>query len=269
LIRQIRALDRVHREHVVTFDPTQSSNNGLLEELSLVELRERLAMQKKAFEEHRIMKNKRIISQKQSKDEALRQRVANIAKIRAAAATANRSARERQKKKEKEEELARKRALDEEKLAVAAKIRKQKKQQDEEEERLREEERRIAQKRMFLGAAKSQIEATHFEQQLQGAEREARERQLQVQTESSVYEATQQKDQAVRNRYRRKLADQIKKRDMERLEEQNKAAAHRRHVVHQDKETRKMRVTHERKAYKTALTILNNNTPTIRYPPYK
>ena len=46
LIRQIRALERVPKVKVKVFDPTQSSQQGLLGEMSLVELRERVEMLK-------------------------------------------------------------------------------------------------------------------------------------------------------------------------------------------------------------------------------
>ena len=39
-------------------------------------------------------------------------------------------------------------------------------------------EKAISNQRMFLGAAKNMIEEQHFDDQLRGAEREARERQL-------------------------------------------------------------------------------------------
>ena len=47
LIRQIRQLEKLHIRRQYGFDPTETPGYGLLEEMSLVELKERLALQKK------------------------------------------------------------------------------------------------------------------------------------------------------------------------------------------------------------------------------
>ncbi|KAF1781601.1 hypothetical protein GQ600_17774 [Phytophthora cactorum] len=76
LIRQIRALDRVHRENVAVFDPTETAQLGLLEEMSLAELRERLRQEKTAD---------------------LLEKATNAARRRRATASANATARSKKK----------------------------------------------------------------------------------------------------------------------------------------------------------------------------
>lgn len=108
LIRQIRALERVPKQRVKMFDPTESSGVGLLEEMSLVELRERLELNKvrcamapcawpslplayipylvwllqARLEEERSERRDKILRRKKEREIDLRARVANITRIR-------------------------------------------------------------------------------------------------------------------------------------------------------------------------------------------
>ena len=67
LISQIRELERIPMKRNTGFDPTETPGYGLLEEMSLVELKERLEIQKKMFLDEMIAKreeNKLIIKEK-------------------------------------------------------------------------------------------------------------------------------------------------------------------------------------------------------------
>lgn len=82
LIRQIRALERAPKETVKVFDPTTSAGIGLLEEMSLVELKERLEMNKREQAKLELDKRQDILSNKADKETDLKSRIANIARIR-------------------------------------------------------------------------------------------------------------------------------------------------------------------------------------------
>lgn len=84
LIRQIRALERVPKQRVKLFDPTESSGVGLLEEMSLVELKERLELNKARYEEEEQERRRNILRRKREKEVDLRNRVKNISRIRSA-----------------------------------------------------------------------------------------------------------------------------------------------------------------------------------------
>jgi len=87
LIRQIRALELVPKKRVVALDPTYVPNNvGVLEQMSLAELRERLVIvedERKAEEEKR---RRAIVSAKRDKEEDLKGRVVRLSAIRDLAA---------------------------------------------------------------------------------------------------------------------------------------------------------------------------------------
>merc|ERR1712224_492700 len=82
LIRQIRALTVVPTEKVKAYDPAEPPCKGLMEEMSLAELRERLQIlqtrQAKELEE----KRERQLQAKVEKQEELAEKARDLAKIR-------------------------------------------------------------------------------------------------------------------------------------------------------------------------------------------
>ncbi|KDO26424.1 hypothetical protein SPRG_08227 [Saprolegnia parasitica CBS 223.65] len=258
LIRQIRALDRVHREHVAVFDPTESSNYGLLEEMSLVELRERLQMKKVQEAEWEAERREHILESKKDKEEDLKSRVQNIARIRQSAATANRAARARKKQLELEKLEKEKKMRDEGNLKLAAKMTKQRAEREADARRLRDEEELIANKRMFLGAAKNMLEERHFMQQSLGAEREATIKQRATQTDARTDAATKLMAKNVRHLYRHQQA-LVKEHEFAAKDELNeRATLETKARLRDDKDHRKATVRHEKNRRLHAHEILQN-----------
>jgi hypothetical protein len=66
-IRQLRALNEVHRETIKVFDPTQSSGKGFLDEMSYMEMKERLATVKSKDATKQMNKRDDILEEKKKK----------------------------------------------------------------------------------------------------------------------------------------------------------------------------------------------------------
>jgi len=103
-IRQLRT-HTVHKPEVKVFDPTTSAGLGLLNEMSLVEMEERLEINKNREETVVNEKRQAIVTNRAKKQEQLAQRISNIQRIREAARDSNRSARVQQKQKETEDKI--------------------------------------------------------------------------------------------------------------------------------------------------------------------
>jgi len=201
-VRQIQALERVLQKGETggeKYDPTTTMSQGLLEEMSLVELQERLAMNRVQVAEKESCKRRDILVKKQDRVNDLKTRVANSGRIRSAAKNANLTARARRKEKEAAAKKKEMEDRNEGNMRLASKLEAQRRSQREEADALVAEEKRIAQQRMFLGAKKSMIEEQHFDEQLRGAEREARERQTRAKQAQAMYETTKAGETSMKN----------------------------------------------------------------------
>lgn len=177
IIRQIRAIEKCPAEKFKTFDPAEPPGQGLLDEMSLVELKERLqvvqARQVKETEE----KRQKQLERKIAKQQELMDKAETLARVRDQAREEAEQRKEAAKsRKQSAEEQAHQRR---EKLTleVAAKIETRKRLKRQEEAALRKELKEVAAKRHFLQAGADQVEARVHAEQHHGLEREARNRQ--------------------------------------------------------------------------------------------
>ena len=188
-IRQFRT-HTVHKPEVKVFDPTTSAGLGLLDEMSLVEMEERLAIRQVREKNDEIEKRRGIVSERAKKQAQLAQRVENIQRIWEAAKESNKEGRIKKKqdtaatleKEQREREATQIELADH--LMANREVRK-KEMMD-----LLDEEERRRKNQMFQGAAANQIEETHFDQLLLGAERLSKDRQKSAQKAAAVYEET-------------------------------------------------------------------------------
>ncbi|KAF4130548.1 hypothetical protein GN958_ATG20250 [Phytophthora infestans] len=249
LIRQIRALDKVHREQVAVFDPTETAQLSLLEEMSLAELRERLRVRsedQKRWEESR---RDTILTDKQEKSADLLDKATSAARRRRATASANAAARSKKKA------LAAARVMEEQatrrknNLELAEKLKRQRDERTQQTEKLRSESEELTTRRRFLGAAKNMLEENHFDQLKCGFERQAKNRQNTHQVESITMENVRAQEHRMnadyRERQRRAKQDEDKERNS--LYARAKEDARRRN--REEDETLRALVRHEQQRF--------------------
>lgn len=177
LIRQIRALEKVPVDRFKAYDRAEPPCRGLMEEMSLAELHERLHTLEAQKERELADKRERQLQAKMVKQDELAEKAKDIAKVREMAKgdSAQRHAAEKAKIAEIEQ---RKQAYKEKCVEEAwAKIEQKKKDKRCEELQLKKELQEIATQRQFRSANAEVMEAKAHGEQQSGLEREAQVRQ--------------------------------------------------------------------------------------------
>lgn len=258
LIRQIRALELVHREHVAVFDPTATMQLGLLDEMSLSELRERLEVRKAEQLAWEASRREDILSDKTEKRELLEEKAKGLARARHAAASASAVQREWRKAAERakqQEEEAKRR---EGNLKLAEKLQQHRLASEAQTATLKAEADEISKKRLFLGAAKNLLEESHFDQLEQGAEREARERQSTMQVTATTDERVKRLERELREKNARVAKESKAREDARRDHEVARARNDGVTKARDEDELLRGMVRHEKRRFLHAQEVLRN-----------
>lgn len=211
-IRQLRALNTVHKKHIVMFDPTETAGIGLLDEMSYMEMKERQKIERQKQEEKTHIKREEIIEQKTKKQMDLERRAEAILRARQLKAEANQQMRSQEKSrriKEKNDiESARKTA----ELIWEKELSERQAAKQAERDALREEEERIKRQQQYLGAAQGQVAAMREHQIQMARDRQVQQLQEEFETLMKHEEETkikEQKNKIVLHRRERAAQDEI------------------------------------------------------------
>jgi len=186
LIRQIRAIVRVSTVTAEPYDPSEPPRHGILDEMSLAELRERYQIEKATQERKRAEKRDFILDEKREKNKVLLAKAENLSKIRTIARAEAAERHAKLKEEKRQAELVQQKISEQATVEVAERIRKKKEARYKEEQRLAKELKEINVKRQFLAAGAEAMEAKQYYEQLKGLEREAIDRQKEALHDAKV-----------------------------------------------------------------------------------
>lgn len=252
LIRQIRAIELVPRSRVTALDPTYVPNLGLLEQMSLAELRERLNVVEQERMEEVTRRRANIVSSKQERQADLSQRVERLTAMRELAATQVASKREASKEAIKLAERQRQERLAEAQAKVHEAIEAKRAARRREEAALAEELNAIRIKNQYLGADKESVERKKWESQQEGAKREIMARQHQRHEE---WKHTAKKNDAAQRVVNRSREQEAQKLFLSEYEQ---------HLEDARVDSELDKAQHLARQVRTRLKLLDVTNPTIR-----
>eukprot|EP01138_Halocafeteria_seosinensis_P006232 gb/GECG01006373.1/.p1 GENE.gb/GECG01006373.1/~~gb/GECG01006373.1/.p1 ORF type:complete len:910 (+),score=221.53 gb/GECG01006373.1/:1-2730(+) len=224
LIRQIRALERVPKKKYKEFDPTTTSGAGLLDEMSLIEMRERLSLLKAREVEEEEERRQAIRQEKRQKEESIKEKVNTIKRVRESASKQNRQARKQSFEQKEQEEREKKKQYDQSCLSLAEKLAQKREKREAEQKALEQESEEIRRKNMFLGEAKKQREEKHFEDYINAQERDIRSKQEQAKIEQKQKEAMEAKERLRKLRFEKMQKREKAEKEKNRQENAKQAA---------------------------------------------
>jgi len=204
MIRQLRAENTVQKKHIVVFDPTETAGVGVMDEMSFMEMKERLEIERAKAAALEANKRQEILETKEKKAAELDKKAQGLMRAREVKAAANKNAIERRKAQEKKREED----MEEARKAAAALLDKdltaKREAKAQEAAALKAEADRILRQQQYMGVAMGRVDEQRAEQILLGQERQARTRQFRIKDEALKAEESISNDKANRKDVKRR-----------------------------------------------------------------
>mmetsp|Transcript_5900 Transcript_5900/g.11252 ORF Transcript_5900/g.11252 Transcript_5900/m.11252 type:complete len:678 (-) Transcript_5900:239-2272(-) len=178
LIRQLKAIEAIPISEVEKYDPTTTKGQGLLEEMSLRELRERLEIMKNRKKQDEIDRRCHIVANRQKKEGILVAKAANITRIRDMANAQAALRRENVKQNERLQKMAAQRKCEDEMLVLHERLEAKHEAYKQEQLRLAAEEKAIKFEQTKAAASKGAVEEKNFKELRRGQARELKQKQV-------------------------------------------------------------------------------------------
>jgi hypothetical protein len=185
-IRQLRALNTIHKEHIVIFDPTETAGIGLLDEMSYLEMKKRQEQARIREEELRQRKLQEIQEMKMKKQTKLASKKQSILQMRQLKAANNISVREQTLLRREQENIALQQARQLADQQWEEEMQRREQQKEIEKQNLQAEQERLLRQRQYLGAAQSQVMAMREEQMTLAQQRQAKQLQQTAQEQARL-----------------------------------------------------------------------------------
>ncbi|KAJ8598432.1 hypothetical protein CTAYLR_006842 [Chrysophaeum taylorii] len=192
-VKKLRAEEIAPREYVKEFDPTETAGLGLLDEMSLVEMKERLKLNKAQNGEAIDRKRDEITECKTAQRDRIADKFESIKQARETAALQHRQAREQAAARQAALEEEKRKAEEEQLLRLVDKLASKRADIAERRKHLAEEEDRRAKNNLYVGASEREREQRNAVELLKGAERMARNQQTKAFEAAATDEATRVK----------------------------------------------------------------------------
>ena len=156
------------------FDPTEAGGHGLLEEMSIAELRERIEYNRRQMEQETEKKRQDNLSRKDREAEELISTASRIQDARDKRKADNDAKREQKQREQQEMEDKRKQIREDGLMEAYKKINKKKYDKKCEDERLAKELKEIRLQRQYMNASAALVEEKAWRELEAGAERAIR-----------------------------------------------------------------------------------------------
>ena len=174
-IRQLRAVNEVHRDQIKVFDPTQSSGKGFLDEMSYMEMKERQALAKAKREVEVQNKRDDIIENKQKKARELDRRAQSVMKARQVRNEAFKEEQNKAREAVETKKLIEEKKRETQAFKLESELKERRDKALSEKQALKEEQERIKRAQAYLGASAGQKEEFNQMQLLLAQEKKLRQ----------------------------------------------------------------------------------------------